>query len=214
MAGSDSAISSSSTCLLWHGPGLVPVTVRLPTHATIRNIPTFLDLLALPLILIKQICDSPSYPVLGRDGSCNPCRPNQRSIISCSAALEHSATRPVLYAGLQPQARSDHSCSIWHYCDDGVWKDLVVCFGGSTDRGLENDVWLLDLRWNKSAVFILLRPVYCGSTSIKLKNLADCCIMVHWTMSMISVVMHQMDRGFLCWRITCKALITCHGRRW
>lgn len=52
-------------------------------------------------------------------------------------------------AGVKPPARADHSCSKWWYCDDGVWKDIMVCFGGSTIEGTQNDVWLFDFRWEE-----------------------------------------------------------------
>ena len=45
-----------------------------------------------------------------------------------------------------PPARADHAIAKWRYCDDGCWKDLMVCFGGSTDAGVQNDVWLFDFR--------------------------------------------------------------------
>ncbi|KAK9805604.1 hypothetical protein WJX72_007339 [[Myrmecia] bisecta] len=51
--------------------------------------------------------------------------------------------------GLSPPRRADHTALLWRYCDDGVWKDLIVCFGGSGDSGTLNDVWLYDMRWNR-----------------------------------------------------------------
>ena len=51
-----------------------------------------------------------------------------------------------MFPGEVPGERADHTCNIWRYCDDGVWKDLMVCFGGSTDRGVNNDLWLFDFK--------------------------------------------------------------------
>lgn len=44
---------------------------------------------------------------------------------------------------------------MWHYCDDGRWKDLLVVYGGSTAGGLVGDVWLFDVaahRWTQVSV--------------------------------------------------------------
>ena len=51
-----------------------------------------------------------------------------------------------MLVGEVPSERADHTCSIWRYCDDGVWKDLLVLFGGSTDSGLDNELWLFDFK--------------------------------------------------------------------
>jgi hypothetical protein len=52
-----------------------------------------------------------------------------------------------------PPPRADHSTCLWHYCDDGVWKDLLVVFGGSTQRGVCSDLWLYDTRcgWHQTS---------------------------------------------------------------
>ena len=63
-----------------------------------------------------------------------------------------SAIQIPIFPGDMPMARADHSCNMWRYCDDGVWKDLMVLFGGSTDEGLCNDVWLFDFKLQRSAV--------------------------------------------------------------
>jgi hypothetical protein len=47
---------------------------------------------------------------------------------------------------LVPPARADHTACLWCYCDDGVWKDLLVVFGGSQGGGVGADVWLYDAR--------------------------------------------------------------------
>jgi len=44
-----------------------------------------------------------------------------------------------------PCERADHVMVCWHYCDDGLWKDLLVVFGGSCSNGLLNDTWLFDV---------------------------------------------------------------------
>lgn len=46
---------------------------------------------------------------------------------------------------LLPCERADHVMVCWHYCDDGVWKGLLVVFGGSCSSGLLNDTWLFDI---------------------------------------------------------------------
>lgn len=44
-----------------------------------------------------------------------------------------------------PCERADHVMVCWNYCDDGLWKDLLVVFGGSCSEGLLNDTWLFDI---------------------------------------------------------------------
>ena len=61
---------------------------------------------------------------------------------ACKAALTDQQS----FAGEVPSERSDHSCNIWRYCDDGTWKDLMVLFGGSTNEGLSDEIWLFDFK--------------------------------------------------------------------
>lgn len=70
---------------------------------------------------------------------------------ACNSDIEFYSqfSQNCVFTGEKPQARADHTCSLWRYCDDGVWKDLLVVFGGSTDYGTTNDVWLYDFRWKK-----------------------------------------------------------------
>jgi hypothetical protein len=59
-----------------------------------------------------------------------------------------------------PCERSDHVMVCWHYCDDGVWKDLLVVFGGSCSSGLLNDTWLFDINtssWTQVRVRVRVR---------------------------------------------------------
>jgi len=41
--------------------------------------------------------------------------------------------------------RADHTGVVWHYCDCGHWKDILVVFGGSCGTGLLNDLWTYDV---------------------------------------------------------------------
>lgn len=59
-----------------------------------------------------------------------------------------AAGPPALEGGQQlqlPCPRADNAMALWHYCDDGTWKDLLVVFGGSSQQGLLNDCWLFDI---------------------------------------------------------------------
>lgn len=51
-------------------------------------------------------------------------------------------------AGPAPPVRADHTGVVWHYCDCGHWKDILVVFGGSCGTGLLNDLWTYDVDTN------------------------------------------------------------------
>jgi hypothetical protein len=66
---------------------------------------------------------------------------------------------------LLPCERADHVMVCWHYCDDGVWKDLLVVFGGSCTQGLLNDTWLFDVN-TSSWTQVRHTDLYCRYTPI------------------------------------------------
>ena len=51
--------------------------------------------------------------------------------------------------GQLPPARADHVAAMWHYCDCGHWKDILVVHGGSSAAGLLGDVWTYDVDTNR-----------------------------------------------------------------
>ena len=57
-------------------------------------------------------------------------------------------------AGQLPPARADHVATMWHYCDCGHWKDILVVHGGSSAAGLLGDIWTYDVDTNRCAVSV------------------------------------------------------------
>ena len=67
----------------------------------------------------------------------------------CRNVHQLGGQTPCARTGQLPPARADHVTAMWHYCDCGHWKDILVVHGGSSAAGLLGDVWTYDVDTNR-----------------------------------------------------------------